>query len=171
MSVLGQMLAKGLQADPQGFVRIVGEFISTLTISSTFTGTNGVVTITSPSINTIDSSKLLGMVSSGEGGFGEWILDIYSKIKDYCYISLPVGVGVIPTILTIPAFPTMVTPSWIQADLKIAHENNMSDPQGAVMEVIGSGIERDLVTNLTKEWPSTYEVSFIGASTLNTLNF
>ena len=171
MSVLGQMLAEGLRIDSQGFVRIIGEFIGTLTISSTFTGTNGVVTITSLSTNTIDSSKLLGMVSSGQNGFEEWILDVYSKIKNYCYVSLPVGVGAIPVILTTPAFPTMITPSWTQEDLKVAHENNMSDPQGAVMEVIGSGIERDLVTNLTKEWPSTYEVSFIGASTLNTLNF
>lgn len=171
MSILGQMLAEGLKADPQGFVRIVGEFVSTLTISSTFTGSNGVVTIISPSINTIDSSKLLGMVSSGENGFEEWILDVYSKIKNYCYVSLPVGVGAVPAILTVPAFPTMITPSWTQMDLKVAHENNMSDPQGAVMEVIGSGIERDLVINLTKEWPSTYEISFIGASTLNTLNF
>jgi hypothetical protein len=112
------------------------------------------------------------MVTSGENGFEEWVLDIYSKIKNYCYVSIPVGVvGAVPAILTTPAFPTMTTSSWTQADLKVAHENNMSDPQGAVMEVIGSGIERDLVTNLTKEWPSTYEVSFIGASTLNILNF
>lgn len=170
MSVLGQMLVKGLQADPQGFVRIIGEFISTLTISSTFTGTNGVVTITqAPTTNVIDSYKLLGMTSSGKDGFNPWILDVYSKIRDNCYISLPVAVGAIPLPSTL-AFQTMTTPSWSQVDLKTAHENNMSDPQGAVMDVIGSGIELDLRTNITKAWSGTYE-SISGGATSIQLNF
>lgn len=174
MSVLGPMLASRLKEDPNCFLQVVGEFIqNNVTIVSYFTGSNGVTTVAQvPSVNLIDASILLGMSITGQNGFISWCQDIYSIIKTNCFIKEPLGIGVIPS-LPISAFSDLdlTLPSWTQEDLKSVHTNNLNDPQGAVMEVIGSGIERDLKSRFTKiPWGGTYQGVYVGESLISQIS-
>lgn len=164
------------------FVGCIADFItSNVTLIGTFTGaTTSVppVPITAaPTTDAVDASimKELGATiipsppAPGSDGGPEWMIWITQL-----YASIATGVLFTGTLTTptppIPAFPTMVTPTWSRNDLKAVVENGSQDVQGDCMDTIARGIVKDLSLNFVKAVPGTYPGGFIGVTTITQAN-
>ena len=184
-TILGNKLVNGLNGGTDStqnmtnFVNIIADFISTnVTLIGVF---NGVTTSVPPTPSgpiatndAVDSSLLKNQVvscappSEGSDGIAEWIAWITSL---YTLISTTVmykGTVSIP-ISPLPAFPTMIVPSWSRNDLRNVVENGSNDVQGDCMDVIANGIVNDLKTCFLPTIPATV-AAFTGATVINSVN-
>lgn len=164
------------------FVGCIADFItSNVTLIGTFTGattTTPPVPITAaPTIDAVDASIMKGLgativpvpPAAGSDGSAEWmawVIQLYSTIATGVLFT---GTSTTPT-PPIPAFPTMITPTWSRNDLKAVVEGGSSDVQGDCMDTIANGIVNDLNINFVKAVPGTYPGGFIGVTTITKAN-
>jgi hypothetical protein len=164
------------------FVGCIADFItSNVTLIGSFTGattTTPPVPITAaPTTDAVNASIMKGLgativpVPPAEGSDGSaewmaWVIQLYSTIATGVLFT---GTSTTPT-PPIPAFPTMITPTWSRNDLKAVVEGGSSDVQGDCMDTIANGIVNDLNINFVKAVPGTYPGGFIGVTTITKAN-
>lgn len=164
------------------FVGCIADFISAnVTLMGSFTGattTTPPVPISgAPTIDAVDASTMKGLAASilpsppAEGSDGNaewtaWVTQLYSAIATGV---LFIGTSITPA-PPIPAFPTMVSPTWTRNDLKSVVEGGSNDVQGDCMDVIANGIVNDLKMNFIKAVPGIYPGNFIGVATITSAN-
>ena len=188
--VLGNLLVSNLTGGENktpvenmiAFVGCIADFItSNVTLVGTFTGattTTPPVPITAvPTIDAIDASAMKGLAATivpappapGSDGSAEWmawIMQLYAAIATGV---LFMGTSITPT-PPIPAFPTMISPTWSRNDLKAVVESGSSDVFGDCMDALANGIVKDLSLNFIKTVPGIYPGNFIGVATITSAN-
>ena len=189
-TVLGNLLVSNLTGGVNktpvenmiAFVGCIADFItSNVTLTGTFTGaTTSVppVPITAaPTIDAVDASAMKGLAATivpvppaeGSDGSAEWmawIMQVYAAIATGVLFT---GTSITPT-PPIPAFPTMISPTWSRNDLKAVVEGESSDVFGDCMVVMANGIVNDLKLNFIKTVPGIYPGNFIGVATITSGN-
>ena len=134
-----------------------------VTLSGTFSGTNGTSSMTSPLTVSILATTLRADVLSGASGFGSWSNTFYTSLRTRPVVKpgtfTPTGL--------VPVFPT-ISMSWTQQDIASAADDNGEGAHGRCMDAIGNGLIKDMKSGYIKSIPGSIG-AYIGALSVSNI--
>lgn len=181
-TILGNLLkanAKGSTSPTQtnrGILRAISNYISAnVTLQGTFSGALIAppgTPLVAPDILKINSSPMLSYqlsfpsVSGGDGSkeWYLWVSSIYSAIRTCIIIG-----GVSRPLAPIPAFSTLITPTFNRSQLLSAQLSDYKNERDSVLDTLSRLIVLDLQKFFTPTFPSMYATTHMGVTTVTSV--